>query len=287
MKKIYRAIRKFSKEHEIITIILVLFITILVTRGTVLIKNANPTILNFEIHHFDYGLLLLIIVQMLIIFGKTNRTIYIILSGIALGLIIDDYWFIRSLILDPTIQEIPIYNATFPSIWIPIIIILVASIIFWTNKLRKLERKSKEKLTKTKSFSEKIKILLGRITKYIRRASLALFIDYIILIALVELIGINYIIAIALAFGVGHFSNFFLSRNFAFKGTKAKKTQIYTSYILLGILSLIILTTLTWTLTNFLGIYYLLSKTIVTIFIGTLNFIANYTITFDLEKELD
>ncbi|MFH0845860.1 MAG: hypothetical protein V1851_00440 [Patescibacteria group bacterium] len=128
--------KEFFQKHEIFFITTVILITI--TRISVSFKNPNPSIFGFELHHFDYGLFLLIGVQLAIIFGNISRANCLIFSGIAIGLIIDDYWFIRSNIIDPSINEITLYQKTLPTIFIPILISILISIFFWKKQNKPL-----------------------------------------------------------------------------------------------------------------------------------------------------
>jgi len=287
MKKHLKLTNKLFRKHEILFVTFTILLTIVLTRFLAFIHNANPTIYNFELHHFDYGLILLIIVHLIVIFGKIPRLLYLSLSGIALGLIIDDYWFIRGNILDPSTNEMAIYHATFPSIWIPLLIVVVVSLIFWRNKVDKINKKSAQKIRKTKPFNEKVSIFSARIFKYFNRAFVAVLADYSILIALLRFTETHYITALMVAFSIGHTLNFFTTKTGVFHGTKIKKREIRVNFILLGIFSLIIMTAATWTMTEFFGIFYLTSKTISTLFVGALNFGASYTITYDLERELE
>ncbi|MBS3169467.1 hypothetical protein J4210_03205 [Candidatus Woesearchaeota archaeon] len=129
-KKIVSRISGYELHHRILSFVAVMLLTIAVVRLFVFIHNPNPIFLNFELHHFDYGLLLLLITALLLLFGKKNDGTYLLLSGIAFGLILDDLWFIRSNLLDPGINEVQIYNSTFLSVVVlSILIILVILLI--------------------------------------------------------------------------------------------------------------------------------------------------------------
>jgi hypothetical protein len=126
---------EFIMRHKVIAFILVMCITILYVRVSVMIHNPNPTIFNFELHHFDYGMILLLIASLLLIFKEKKHSLYLILTAISFGLVLDDIWFIRSNILDPTLEEVAIYNASLPIVIFLVLITVVAVLLI--NYFRK------------------------------------------------------------------------------------------------------------------------------------------------------
>jgi hypothetical protein len=96
MANIFKKAERFETHHRIAAFSIVLIGAILMTRVGVLIHNPNPVLLGMELHHFDYGILLLLISSQLSLFGpKRLRDVYIFLTAIASGLILDEYWMIR------------------------------------------------------------------------------------------------------------------------------------------------------------------------------------------------
>ena len=87
---------RFENHHRIAFFCIAIVATIVVTRLAVLVHDPNPVIDGMELHHFDYGIVLLLIASQLSLFGsKRFRDFYIILTAIASGLILDEYWIIR------------------------------------------------------------------------------------------------------------------------------------------------------------------------------------------------
>lgn len=120
--------------------------SVLITRVAVFIHNPNPVFFNFEIHHFDYGILLLLLNTFFMIFGIRHDSLHITLAGIATGLIIDDYWFIRQSVVENDRIQMQLYNATLPA---AIIFALLATLsILYINA-----RKNK----KVRAFAEAMK----------------------------------------------------------------------------------------------------------------------------------
>jgi hypothetical protein len=93
---IIRKAERWETHHRIAAFCAVIVGSILITRLAVLVHDPNPVIDGMELHHFDYGILLLLITSQLSLFGpKRFRDVYIFLTAIASGLILDEYWLIR------------------------------------------------------------------------------------------------------------------------------------------------------------------------------------------------
>ncbi|MDO8517482.1 MAG: hypothetical protein Q7S33_05150 [Nanoarchaeota archaeon] len=139
IKEIEKDLNKLETKHGIIFFIIIMILTILITRGLVLIKDPHPILLGFEFHHFDYGLFLLILTNLSLLFGKIKYKPAIFLSAVATALIIDDLFFIRR-----NLNETNIYNSTFSlaiafSLFIIILIFLVER--YGNYKVKKAKRK--------------------------------------------------------------------------------------------------------------------------------------------------
>lgn len=137
-KGFFKNLENFESEHRITFFLLIMFLTIGFVRTLVLIRNFNPSLFGFEFHHFDYGIIILIITLLFILFGKRRDAYYLFFSALGLGLIVDDIWFIRSNIIDPEIHETIIYNSTiFPSVIISIVVILVILLVHKSFRSRR------------------------------------------------------------------------------------------------------------------------------------------------------
>lgn len=122
-------LEKFELHHKILAFSSIVILTVLAVRLSVMVHNPNSTIFNFELHHFDYGILLLMISTLLLLFGTKKYYLYLLLSAISFGLVLDDIWFIRKNILDPSINEVPIYNQTFPIVAVSVLVLILAIIL--------------------------------------------------------------------------------------------------------------------------------------------------------------
>ncbi|MBU3912683.1 MAG: hypothetical protein KKB21_04590 [Nanoarchaeota archaeon] len=134
--KIAKEVGKFEMKHKLLFFMLVLIATILIVRFSIAyIFDPNPKILGLELHHFDYGLLLLIVTVLFMLFvGKYERA-YLALCSIAIALIVDELWFIRKQIGGNNPE---IYNPSFPYA-----IILAMIIVFLAFLLSSLFKKKK------------------------------------------------------------------------------------------------------------------------------------------------
>jgi hypothetical protein len=95
MENLEEKFEKFETHHKIATFILILVVTILIVRLSVFFHDPNPILMGFELHHFDYGLAILILINIFLVLGKKRTTIYLPLLAIAVGLILDDIAYIR------------------------------------------------------------------------------------------------------------------------------------------------------------------------------------------------
>jgi len=132
-EKIVEKAERFEIKHKILSFLIIMLLTIFIARFLVSITDINITIKGFELHHFYYGLILLIIVSLIILFKKGNFKLNLILVAIALGLIIDELIFVGTKLRGP-IE----YNSTFSSAIILVIItLLIIDFVFYILKKKK------------------------------------------------------------------------------------------------------------------------------------------------------
>lgn len=109
--------------------------TILFTRAIVFIHNPNPIIFDFELHHFDYGMLLMMGASLILLLERGKPRLCLILIAVATGLIVDEYWFIRKSMVEDHATQTQVYNATFPSV--VVLVIAVILFVYFINAVRK------------------------------------------------------------------------------------------------------------------------------------------------------
>ena len=131
--KVIKEIEDFEIKHRVISFIIIVLITIAITRLLTHFKNPNIIIKGFELHHFYYGVILLMLTAILMLFGKKNYRIWLTLSAISIGLIADEFLYVGN-----GFGNYSIYASTFPSaILFAVIISLITSIIYYISKKKK------------------------------------------------------------------------------------------------------------------------------------------------------
>ncbi len=133
---LFRKLGKFETHHHILFFSIIMLGTVLIVRSCVQFYNPNPILLGFELHHFDYGIIMLLIVVILLLFGnRKHQDFYLIFAAIGTGLVLDDYIFIKKNMVENHALQTQVYNATIPYA----IIAIVASIliILFINSLQK------------------------------------------------------------------------------------------------------------------------------------------------------
>ncbi len=122
-------LKKITEEHKIISFVTVLITTILVIRIMTAIRDPTYIIQNIELHHFYYGIIIIIISNILMLYRRSNFQTNLLLSGIAIGLIIDELIFVMGKLPNEK------YFSTWPSVIILIVIILlITEFIFYKTK---------------------------------------------------------------------------------------------------------------------------------------------------------
>ena len=131
MKKgVIKEIETFEMKHRVISFILIVLLTIAITRAITMIQDMDIIIRGFELHHFYYGVVLLMLTVILMLFGKKHYKIWLTLSAISIGLILDEFLYIGQ-----GFGNYEIYSATLPSaILFAVIISVITSLIFYISK---------------------------------------------------------------------------------------------------------------------------------------------------------
>ena len=131
--KVIKEIEDFEIKHRVISFILIVLVTIAITRLLTYYKDIDLIIKGFELHHFYYGITLLMLTVIIILFGKKHYRIWLTLSAISIGLILDEFLYVGN-----GFGDYSTYSATFPSaILFAVIVAIITSIIFYISKKRK------------------------------------------------------------------------------------------------------------------------------------------------------
>lgn len=137
-KNILREVEEFELHHKILAFIIIMGLTILISRLIVQAWNPNPMIGGIELHHFDYGLVLLFLTTLLLLFGKKRYALYLVLAAISFGLILDDTFYSLETSVKVSMETI-VYNSTLPATLILTMVVIFAILLinYFKNKKHK------------------------------------------------------------------------------------------------------------------------------------------------------
>lgn len=109
--------------------------------------------------------------------------------------------------------------------------------------------------------------------KYFFVSGIALFADMSILFILTEYFNVYYILSATISFLAGIAITYILSKFYIFTKTKIdNKINEFTVFLIIGIIGLILNNVFLYIFTEYLGIYYMLSK----IFVIIVTYLWNY-----------
>lgn len=118
--------------------------------------------------------------------------------------------------------------------------------------------------------------------RYLFVAVAAFSCDFILLVTLTELADLHYLLAAALGFSGGLAVNYVLSVRWVFgERAFASRRLEFLAFATIGIIGLIMTAGLMWLMTGLLGVYYILSKLIVTAVVFFWNFLARKFLLFN------
>ncbi|MDO4996431.1 MAG: GtrA family protein [Bacilli bacterium] len=117
--------------------------------------------------------------------------------------------------------------------------------------------------------------LLLQIFKFVIVGGIATIIDFIVLVFLKELIGLNEIVANTISFTVSVIYNYIASVKWVFDVDKDKnKSKQFITFITFSIIGLLLNNLILWICIDKLSIYYLIGKVIATGLVMVFNFIT-------------
>lgn len=130
--------------------------------------------------------------------------------------------------------------------------------------------------------SHKIATTLGIKSKLLKQAIKYLFVggictvlDFSVLFLLAEFCGVNYVIASSVSFLCGVTLNYFICTYWVFDVHVIKKKRYeFLLYLFISLIGMVVNTFAIWALTEYLGIYFMLSKLLATGFTYFWNFFA-------------
>ncbi len=116
--------------------------------------------------------------------------------------------------------------------------------------------------------------------RFVLVGGLATFIDFFILIFLVEVLSIHYLFSASFSFIVAGMVNFYLSKKWTFKNKNPEYGKQYAVFVVVGIIGLLLNNLILFYLVEYLDIYYIFGKVISTFIVMFWNFLMNKYMTF-------
>ena len=120
-----------------------------------------------------------------------------------------------------------------------------------------------------------MKKLISQIFKFGIVGGSAFVIDYGIMIALTEVVGINYLISSGISFAVSVIYNYILSVRWVFEVEKnGDKRKEFIVFIVLSLIGLALNQLLMWVTVSGIHIFYMVAKILVTVVVMIYNLIT-------------
>jgi len=121
----------------------------------------------------------------------------------------------------------------------------------------------------------KHRTLIKQFSRYFLTALLGYIVDFGSLILLTEVFNVHYLVAASIGFTLGLVATYILSTKFVFGKSKLQSKSVeFTFFAVVGLVGLALLNILMWLFTDLIGINYIISKIIATVFVYIWNFFA-------------
>ena len=136
MKKLFKKFGTFETHHRILVFLAIFVVSIFCLRLGGQFYNPNPVLFGLELHHFDYGLILLLITVKLLLFGSRKyENLYLLMAAIGSGLIVDSYLALRLAVVENHAIQTQVYNSTI--VYVITTVIISTLTILFINSIRK------------------------------------------------------------------------------------------------------------------------------------------------------
>ncbi len=84
----------FQIKNKFLSFLIIFILTITITRILTYYNDLDLMLFGYELHHFYYGITILVIVLIAVLFGNFHKKLYLGLSAVGLGLVADEFLFI-------------------------------------------------------------------------------------------------------------------------------------------------------------------------------------------------
>lgn len=137
----------------------------------------------------------------------------------------------------------------------------------------------------TDSFQPIAKTVWREFRRYFLVGGLAFLVDGAVLAGMVELLGVHYLVGATAGFIVGAFVNYWLSVHWVFSERALSNQGLELGlFILIGLIGLGLNDVLMWLFTDWIGLYYLLSKIMSAALVFIYNFVVRRLLLFTARR---
>ncbi|MCD7899170.1 MAG: GtrA family protein [Bacteroides sp.] len=121
---------------------------------------------------------------------------------------------------------------------------------------------------------------LIQLFRYLFVGGFAFVIDFSLLYVLVECFYLHYLLSATISFICGLFINYLISIKWVFQRNKRNKIIEFISFSLIGVVGLLINNLFIWIFTEYIHIYYMISKLLTASIVVLWNFFARKYLLF-------
>lgn len=136
------------------------------------------------------------------------------------------------------------------------------------------------------AFWDKIKSLFFELIRFSLAGGLCFIVDYGIMVALKELLGVHYLIAAAAGFTVSVVLNYILCVVWAFKGVEKSNKKIMAAFFITSLVGLGLNQLFMWIFVDLIHIYYMIAKIITVVLVMVWNYITKKKALYMKRKEV-
>jgi len=131
----------------------------------------------------------------------------------------------------------------------------------------------------------KIKSLILEIIRFALVGGLCFIVDYGVMVALKELLGVHYLIAAAVSFTVSVIVNYILCVVWAFKGDEKTNKVVMAAFFMTSLVGLGLNELFMWIFVDFIHISYLIAKIVTAVLVMIWNYITKKKALYMKRKE--
>lgn len=121
---------------------------------------------------------------------------------------------------------------------------------------------------------------LKRFARYTVVGTSTFAVDLALLYILIDFFAFNYLVGAGVSFMCAISINYFLSRNYVFKGTQRSLRSGYINFVGIALIGLLIVIVGMYVLVAILGVGYVAARFVVAVITGFWNYLLNLFVTF-------